>query len=369
MYVSIGSQKVAICRPSKWGYEIRLMSSYTFRLAHLSDLHIGPLPRPHLSELLGKRLTGYWNWKRSRHAIHNMPMLDAIIDDVKAQKLDHIALTGDLVNIGLPAEFLNAKTIIERIANPQNMSLIPGNHDAYCGNSLPTMIQHFAPYMRGDDVEEVTFPYMRLIPITEKQKSKKVTTCEEYSPLPLRERVAAKLTGEGYKNYKTALIGVSSAIPTAPFLASGLVGKIQIERTRQMLEAAGNAGFLRVVMIHHPPYKEGAHFGRGLRDAPAFMKMLREAGAELVIHGHNHVQSVELHERRGKASIPIIGVASSSAVPGTSHHLAAYHIYEFTLNETGVSLEMITRGSFDGGLNVVEIGRQVIVGGEYEFLV
>jgi 3',5'-cyclic AMP phosphodiesterase CpdA len=338
------------------------MSSYTFRLAHLSDLHVGPLPVPsilptgilgniwslakgerppalmrgnpivdeiniskfNVTELMGKRLTGYWNWKRSRHAIHNMPMLDAIIEDIKAQNLNHIALTGDLVNIGLPAEFANAESIIKRIANPQNMSLIPGNHDAYCRNSLPAMLHHFGSYMRGDDVEEVTFPYMRI-------------------------------------RGKAALIGVSSAIPTAPFLASGAVGKTQMERTRQMLEAAGNASFLRVVMIHHPPYSEGAHFGRGLRDAPTFMKMLREAGAELVIHGHNHVQSIEMHERRNGAAIPIIGVASSSAVPGTAQHKAAYHIYKFTVNENGASLEMVTRGSVDGGLKVSEIERRVII--------
>ena len=29
-----------------------------FRLAHLSDPHVGPLPRPRLRELVGKRVTG-----------------------------------------------------------------------------------------------------------------------------------------------------------------------------------------------------------------------------------------------------------------------------------------------------------------------
>ncbi len=323
------------------------MSSYTFRLAHLSDLHIGPLPRPKLTELMGKRLTGYWNWKRSRHAIHNMLMLDAVIEDIKAQNLDHIALTGDLVNIGLPAEFAAAHSIIKRIANPQNMSLIPGNHDAYCANSLPAMTKYFGSYMRGDDVEEVVFPYMRMIPMT-------------FAPLSIGANALPRLH-QVNKNYKAALIGVSSAIATAPFLASGSVGAAQIERTRQMLEAAGNAGFLRVVMIHHAPYKEGAHFGRGLRDAPAFMKMLREAGAELVIHGHNHVQSVEMHKRRNGADIPIIGVASASAVPGTKKHMATYHIYEFNVNENGASLEMVTRGSKDGGASVSEVERRMIM--------
>ncbi len=306
--------------------------SYTFRLAHLSDPHIGPVPNPSLHELMSKRLTGYWNWKRSRQAIHNMPMLEAIIEDIKTQNIDHIALTGDIVNIGLPAEFVNAESIIKRIAAPQNLSIIPGNHDAYCANSFPAMLKHFSPYMRGDDLAQATFPYMRI-------------------------------------RNKTALIGISSAIPTSPFLASGKVGNTQIERTRHMLEAAGNAGFVRVVMIHHPPHKHGAKWGRGLRDSAAFMKMLREAGAELVIHGHNHVQSVEMHAHRNGTTIPIIGVASSSAVPGTHHHMAAYHIYEFKVDETKASLTMITRGDIKNGsvangsveAKIGEISRKIII--------
>ncbi len=300
-------------------------NTYHFRLAHLSDPHIGPLPRPMLHELAGKRLTGYWNWKRSRHLIHDMPMLNRIIDDVVAQKTDHIALTGDLVNIGLPSEFPAALRFVERLGTPDTISIIPGNHDAYARNSLPAMLLSFAPYMCGDDLKDVSFPYMRI-------------------------------------RGKVALIGASSAIPTGLFLASGATGAQQIEKIRQMLEAAGQGGFLRVVMIHHPPHSEGAHFGRGLRDAPAFERMLRDAGAELVIHGHNHVQSVTMLERRKGASIPVIGVASASAVPGTARHVAAYHIYELSVANGAAKLEMITRGCLDGSAAIRELDRRLIAG-------
>ncbi len=297
--------------------------SFDFRLAHLSDPHIGPLPEPSFRELLGKRLTGYWNWKRSRRLIHNMAMLDAILADIGEQQPDHIALTGDLVNIGLAAEFPLAHRVVTRLGGPDHVSLIPGNHDAYVRASLPAMLGQFGPYMCGDDLAEASFPYMRI-----------------------RGRVA--------------LIGVSSAIPTGLFLASGEVGQTQGRKLRAMLEAAGQAGFVRVVMIHHSPLK-AEHFGRGLRDHANFARVLREAGAELVIHGHNHKQSVLKLERRGAPAIPIVGVASASAVPGTQGHRAAWHQYRITIEASGLRIHMLTRGVRQGGQKIEALGEEVLL--------
>jgi len=293
--------------------------SFDFRLAHLSDLHIGPLPAPSIHELLGKRLTGYWNWKRSRHRVHNMDMLQRIIEDVRHQAPDHIALTGDLVNIGLPSEFPLALRFAEQLGPPDHVSIIPGNHDAYVRASLPAMLASFAPYMRGDDLLKAEFPYMRI-----------------------RGRVA--------------LIGLCSAIPTGLFLASGRIGETQAVKLRQMLQATSAAGFVRVVMIHHSPLKDAAHFGRGLRDATSFTRLLSESGAELVIHGHNHVQSVEMLPRRAGPPIPIVGVASASAVPGTARHRAAYHLYTITIDAAGLRIGLVARG-LDASDRVVEIDR------------
>ena len=296
-------------------------NAFSFRLAHLSDPHIGPLPTPTLRELAGKRLTGYWNWKRGRHLIHDMGMLNALIDDVTEQAADHVALTGDLVNIGLPAEFPAARKFLARLGDPHHVSIIPGNHDAYVRASLPAMLDQFAPYMCGDDLAHVQFPYMRI-----------------------RGRLA--------------LIGVSSAIPTGIFLASGAVGPTQATRLAAMLEAAGHAGFIRVVMIHHSPLK-AEHFGRGLRDYAEVQRVLREAGAELILHGHDHRQSVKHIDRRNGPPIPVIGVASASAVPGTSGHRAAWHLFEFKLGEDGLRIEMATRGG-NGMRHFQEIERQII---------
>ena len=65
-------------------------------LAHLSDPHIGPLPRASMRELFSKRALGFVNWHRRRKAIHRMDTLTDLVADLKAQMPDQIALTGDI---------------------------------------------------------------------------------------------------------------------------------------------------------------------------------------------------------------------------------------------------------------------------------
>ena len=100
-------------------------------LAHLSDPHLAPLPQPRWTELLNKRITGYINWQRNRRFVHERAALDAIVADLKAQAPDHIACTGDLTNIALREEFARGRQWLESLGTPENVSLVPGNHDAY----------------------------------------------------------------------------------------------------------------------------------------------------------------------------------------------------------------------------------------------
>ena len=101
-----------------------------FTLAHLSDPHL-PMPSARPLDLLGKRVTGYLNWWRHRVHLHVPEALAAIVADIKAQKPDHIALTGDLVNISLPQEFARASRWLAEFGKPEEITVIPGNHDVY----------------------------------------------------------------------------------------------------------------------------------------------------------------------------------------------------------------------------------------------
>src|SRR3954469_10760285 len=102
-----------------------------FTLAHLSDPHLAPLPEPGWRALVGKRAFGYLNWTRNRQKFYRREALDTLVKDLQAQRPDHIAITGDLVNIALQAEFAPARTWLQSLGTPEHVTVIPGNHDAY----------------------------------------------------------------------------------------------------------------------------------------------------------------------------------------------------------------------------------------------
>jgi 3',5'-cyclic AMP phosphodiesterase CpdA len=289
----------------------------SYLLAHLSDAHIGPLPQPIWRELMGKRFTGYMNWKR-RKGIHDMEVLMQLVEDIKAQRPDHIMMTGDVLNIGLAAEFPIAAQWLHTLGPTRDVSFVPGNHDAYVPSSLMQLMQTFAPWTGDDGAHQSSYPYLRV-------------------------------RGD------IAFIGLSSGVPTPFFIASGRVGLEQREAFAKLLDETAARGLMRVVMIHHPPYRGGATPGRGLTDARQFEKVIAQHGAELIVHGHNHRQLVRhLDGPRGK--VPVIGVASASAVPGTPRHRAAYHLYRVTKQGERWHIQGHTRGTCDGQTGIIDLG-------------
>jgi 3',5'-cyclic AMP phosphodiesterase CpdA len=265
-----------------------------FVLAHLSDPHLAPLPPPHLGELASKRLLGYLNWVRKRRAIHRRDVLAAIVADLHAAKPDHIAVTGDLVNIALPAEIANAAHWLEALGPPAQVSLVPGNHDAYVPGAIAQCTDVWAPYVTGDAAGAAN-----------------IRSLDDAFPfLHIRGQVA--------------LIGVSTAVATGPFLATGRLGARQTTRMSALL--AATADRFRVVLIHHPPHVGPKSRFKRLVDAAAFREAITNVGAELVIHGHDHVRSLDyIDGPRGR--VPVIGVPSASAAFGKDHDPAGYNLY------------------------------------------
>jgi 3',5'-cyclic AMP phosphodiesterase CpdA len=295
-----------------------------FRIAHLTDPHVGPLPRPRLKQLLSKRLTGWYNWHSSRHDLHDMELLAELVADIHAQKPDHITCTGDTCNIGLPDEWKTSRVFLEGLGDPSRVTFVPGNHDAYVRGSLEGLLREISPWTRGDDGSEGTFPYLR-----------------RYGPI--------------------AIIGLSSAIPTLPFVASGRVGSKQMKAVEEFLGELGrDPGCFRIVLIHHPPHVGGAEAGRNLTDASRFEKMLCRVGAELVLHGHNHVGSLA-HLDGPRGPIPVIGAPSASARSGTLTHKAGYHLFTIGQDETGFLLAAELRGlkpdGTVGGMGMLSLAR------------
>jgi 3',5'-cyclic AMP phosphodiesterase CpdA len=297
-----------------------------FVLAHLSDLHLAPLPTPRLLELAGKRALGFVNWRRNRHAIHRVEVVAQIVKDIKAHAPDHIAVTGDLVNIALPGEFPPARVWLEGLGDPGDVTLVPGNHDAYVRRTADHSEIHWGAYMRGDaapgSAPASGFPFVR-------------------------------------RRGPVALIGLSSAVPSLPLMAIGRLGSEQLRRLAEALHRLRDEAF-RVVLIHHPPQSKDSDYLKRLVDGPALRAVIAEHGAELLIHGHDHVHSLAWIAAPG-TRVPVVGVPSASAAFGR-HNPAGYNLYRITGAPGAWQCEAISRGLIDGE-SVGERGRAVVVGG------
>ena len=292
-----------------------------FLLAHLSDPHLAPLPRPRLRELMSKRITGYANWYRSRHLIHDRAVLDKLVADLKGRKPDHVALTGDIVNIAAEAEFAPGRAFLESVGPARNVSLVPGNHDIYVAGAERYAAGAWGAYMSGDG-DVAGFPYLR-------------------------------------RRGMLALIGLSSGVPTGPGMATGTLGDKQLAALAAMLTDCRRDGMFRVVLIHHPPVSE-AGWHKRLTDAALFKRAIAAEGAELILHGHDHKPMLNWLEGCGGARVAAVGVPSASASPATAKHAAAYNLYSIDGTQGAWTCVMVTRGATAAG-KVAEVRRVTLL--------
>lgn len=294
-------------------------------LAHISDVHLGPINGFHPRYWNLKRGLGYLNWHRGRVRVHLRDLADAIAADAVAHKPDHIAVTGDLANIGLPAEYDAALSWLEALGDPASVSVVPGNHDIYTSRLHgASCLERWAPYMasdawgRGMTPGDGAFPYVRRL-----------------GP--------------------AALIGLNSAVPTPPFVAAGRLGKRQLDALAVTLERLEATGLIRVVLIHHPPLPGKAPRLRGLEDAAEFESVIDEHGAELVLHGHNH-RDMLVWRQWSRGHIPVIGVASASTGAAHKHEpLARYNLFRLSRDGDETAIEMRTRGLETPGGPIVDL--------------
>jgi 3',5'-cyclic AMP phosphodiesterase CpdA len=156
------------------------------------------------------------------------------------------------------------------------------------------------------------------------------------------------------------LIGLSSSLPTLPLAATGRLHGDQLARLGGILDALADEGRFRVVLIHHPP-TEGANYFRRLTDAEAVRTVLREHGAELVLHGHHHEASlVRLRGPRG--AIACVGVPAASGAPGHKEDPAGYNLYAIEGDSNGWRCTVTMRGFARGGDAISELDRQMLMG-------
>jgi 3',5'-cyclic AMP phosphodiesterase CpdA len=287
-------------------------------LAHLSDLHLAS--RPHLSDLIGKRGLGYINWQRKRKFIHRPEIAEAIVRDLRGFAPDHIAMTGDLVNLSLDEEYRRAGAWLETLGSPRDVTVVPGNHDVYVRAAVQSPAAYWGDYMRGDDGHQ-SFPFVR-------------------------------------RRGNVALIALSTGVPTGPFMATGRLGERQLAGLAAALDETRD--LFRVVLIHHPPVSPARRFMRRLTDAAELRRLLAEHGAELLIHGHDHRRALVWLDGPAGSKIPAAGVPSVSArLPHGDEDGAGYTIFRIDGAKGAWHCQMIARQRADDG-TIREAGRQML---------
>lgn len=293
-----------------------------FRLAHLSDPHLGPLPSVRPLDLASKRIFGYLNWHGNRRRAMESTTLERLTDDIARSAPDHVAVTGDLVNIALPEEFDAAAGWLESLGPPRDVSVVPGNHDAYVPGALQRAVSAWSAFLSDDQTgDRGAFPFVRVRP-------------------------------------PVAIVGVSTAVATPPLLATGWVGEAQAKALVRRLEILGRERLFRIVLIHHPPIPGLAPRRKRLVDAWRVRRAVGEAGCELILHGHTHLASIARIEG-AHGAIPVVGVPSASE---SGHHgeAARWNLFEIGTRKAAHACVLVERGARRPGEAPVELTRHVL---------
>jgi 3',5'-cyclic AMP phosphodiesterase CpdA len=269
-----------------------------FSIGHLSDLHATPVRFEGVQQLLNKRFFGWLSWHLRRRRVYRPDILGALIEDLREVAPQQVVVTGDLTNVALESEFDAARVWLGRIGSPERVFVVPGNHDAYVSVPRSRSWDRWSEYLASDAPHgageiasgDAEFPTFR-------------------------------------RRGPVALVGLCSAHPTGIFRATGSVGPGQLERLEALLTELAGVDVCRVVLVHHPINDGATSPRRSLSDAAAVRAVLRRAGADLVLHGHNH--RTQLFQVPGpEGPIPVVGVRSSSYMGRKPGKRAHYHIYD-----------------------------------------
>lgn len=275
------------------------------RIAHFSDTHVLSLKGVQVRDLLNKRLTGAVNLALNRAKHYRVEVFEQTLDAIIAAKPDHSICTGDLVNLALQPEFDKVGELLNTRFASTELTLVPGNHDYYTKEAslagrfesafadyLPQEIDELKTSVHEGDDQRQAYPITRVLD-------------------------------------EVAIIGLSTAIPTASFMATGELGEDQLSRLKNGLDHPTFKERFSLLMLHHPLFPEPKRRldqTRRLADAQALIETLdQEQGTavDLVVHGHNHeFKRMTLPQ----SQTPVIQVASASRT-ASAKHSAEFHIY------------------------------------------
>lgn len=273
------------------------------RVAHFSDLHLLALEGVSRRRFLNKRFTGLVNLRLKREHKHRPGHVRAVAREVARAKVDHVVITGDLTNLALEQEFEAVKRLIEEDLglSPKDVTVVPGNHDLYTRGAMRAQrfSRFFAPFLESDlpdlaaDISLGRFPVVKL-----------------RGPI--------------------ALIGMSSAVPRPPLVASGELGPRQLDALARILAHDEVKRRTAILALHHPVHNPPSRIKtlvEGLVDAHDLTSVLAPLRSGLLLHGHLH-NRMQRTLATTAGSVLAIGATSASLHHENEHRMAGFNVYE-----------------------------------------
>jgi 3',5'-cyclic AMP phosphodiesterase CpdA len=268
------------------------------RIAHCSDLHLLSLAGARALDFANKRWIGAMNLLANRGRHYHSQVFEAMVADFNRSELDHVLVTGDITNLAFEEEFRFARRLFDAIRlGPERVTVLPGNHDSYIARGAEYFAAHFDVYNRPDPGWARPEPDDRW-PVV---------------------RVRGPL----------ALVALSTSLATPWFTAWGRVGEEQLARVAEALADPRLGDRFRLVAIHHPPAGERSRsVVRGLRDRAGFAAVIAQAGAELILHGHEHLDLRASLAGPDGGEVAVRGIQAGTYEAGNPARRARYRVYE-----------------------------------------
>jgi len=251
-------------------------------IAHVTDLHLveesyrgrGVLERMRLCWLNAGRSID--PARRREHALAALR---------SARHSDHLLITGDLTEDGVPAQFeLLAEVLSEAGLEPERVTLVAGNHDLYVDPLA------FTRALEG----------------------------------PLRRYARSSRPGQLLDIGSAFILPIDTAVKKPLTRSSGV---FRPEQARQIAHCAADTslrGRPLVVAQHHPPlgYRNCVwNFIDGLDNVAAFSTLLHAHPRLHVVHGHTHH-----HGSRALTAERREQIHSSAAIIDDARHVRFYHV-------------------------------------------
>lgn len=259
-----------------------------FRIVHISDLHFTGRPLTEVNKPF---------WKLFHLDNISVDNLKLLLNDIAAQKPNHVVVTGDVTNTAHPDEFAKAKNWLLQLQmacgvtgighdelDPGFVTVVPGNHDVSRKpgwwsrrkaetSRLREFIRFFGSTLAINEAN--TYDIAAGFPA-----HKTLFGCVDIFAL------------NSTLDVPVHVIGVNSV---------GEIGYDQRLRLHTLIERVSTEGRFRIVLLHHHPltipYKpdQWDQF-LVMRDARELLRTCFDKRIHLVLHGHKHIPFVWSNE-------------------------------------------------------------------------